>query len=120
MAGRSLLVVDDHPVNRSLIRVLLRGTDWTCDEAVSGQDGLEKLCANDYDCVLLDISMPDMSGEEVCGMIRASEAMRELKVIAYTAHTMREEQQRIIAAGFDGLLIKPINRAALLAILDTE
>ena len=67
--------------------------------------------------MLLDISMPDMSGEEVCKQIRASDTLKDLHVIAYTAHTMKEEQDQILAAGFDALLIKPINKAVLLEML---
>jgi two-component system, chemotaxis family, chemotaxis protein CheY len=117
VAAGKLLVVDDHPVNRKLATVLLRGTGWDCDEADSGEEALAKLSHGHYDCVLLDISMPGMSGDEVCRHIRADGGLKDLRVIAYTAHTMREEQQNILAAGFDALLIKPINKAALLESL---
>jgi CheY-like chemotaxis protein len=117
MAEKNVLIVDDHPINRTLAAVLLRGTEWACDQATCGQDALEKLNSKKYDCVLLDISMPDMSGEEVCKHIRGSETLKGLHVIAYTAHTMKEEQTQILAAGFDALLIKPINKAALLEML---
>ena len=88
-------------------------------QAGSGKEALEKLNAKKYDCVLLDISMPDMSGEEVCKQIRASETLKHLHVVAYTAHTMKEEQEQILAAGFDALLIKPINKAILLETLNS-
>ena len=117
MTGKYVLIVDDHPMNRTLAAVLLRGTGWVCDQAGSGREALEKLKTHPFDCVLLDISMPDMSGDEVCKQIRASETLRHLRVIAYTAHTMKEEQDQILAAGFDALLIKPINRAVLLEML---
>ena len=117
MAEKHVLIVDDHPINRTLAAVLLRGTEWVCDQAGNGREALEKLNANKYDCVLLDISMPDMSGEEVCKEIRASDTLKHLHVIAYTAHTMKEEQDQILAAGFDALLIKPINKAILLEML---
>ena len=76
------------------------------------------LAAKTYDCVLLDISMPEMSGEEVCKRIRADARLAGLRVIAYTAHTMKDEQQQILAAGFDALLIKPINKAVLLETIN--
>ena len=117
MAEKQVLIVDDHPINRTLAAVLLRGTEWVCDQASNGREALENLNAKKYDCVLLDISMPDMSGEEVCKQIRASETLKHLHVIAYTAHTMKEEQEQILAAGFDALLIKPINKAILLEML---
>jgi len=115
---KQVLVVDDHPINRTLATVLLRGSEWVCDQATCGSEALAKLAEKKYDCVLLDISMPDMSGEEVCRQIRATEALKGLRVIAYTAHTMREEQEHILAAGFDALLIKPISKAILLETLN--
>ena len=117
--SRRLLVVDDHPVNRTLVTVLLRDSEWECEPASSGAEALEKLSVGDFECVLLDISMPEMSGEEVCKRIREDEKLKVLRVIAYTAHTMKEEQQNILAAGFDGLLIKPINRQTLLDTLNS-
>jgi CheY-like chemotaxis protein len=100
------------------VTVLLRNSDWTCEQAAGGREALEKLATGRYDCVLLDISMPDMSGEEVCKQIRANAALKDLHVVAYTAHTMKEDQQKILAAGFDALLIKPINRDNLLETLN--
>jgi CheY-like chemotaxis protein len=117
MAEKQILIVDDHPINRTLAAVLLRGTEWVCDQASGGREALEKLNSRHYDCVLLDISMPDMSGEEVCKMIRASAALKNLHVIAYTAHAMKEEHDEILAAGFDALLIKPLNNTILLETL---
>jgi two-component system chemotaxis response regulator CheY len=112
------LIVDDHPINRTLATVLLRGSQWTCEQASSGREALDKLTAGRFDCVLLDISMPDMSGEEVCKEIRSTAALKGLRVIAYTAHTMKDEQEHILAAGFDALLIKPINKSILLETID--
>ncbi len=117
-AARNVLIVDDHPINRTLATVLLRGTDWVCDQAASGSQALAMLAAKTYDCVLLDISMPEMSGEEVCRLIRADARLKGLRVIAYTAHTMKDEQAQILAAGFDALLIKPINKAVLLETIN--
>ena len=118
MIDKQVVIVDDHPINRTLASVLLRGTGWACDHAACGREALDKLAQGEYDCVLLDISMPDMSGEEVCKQIRADENLKKLRVVAYTAHTMREEQEHILAAGFDALLIKPINRTALLETIN--
>jgi CheY-like chemotaxis protein len=112
-----LLVVDDHPVNRTLVTVLLRNSDWLCEQASGGAEALDKLRAGHFDCVLLDISMPDISGEEVCRQIRADHRHKGLRVIAYTAHTMQDDHQKILAAGFDSLLIKPISRDNLLNAL---
>lgn len=118
MSSRRVLIVDDHPVNRQLPAMLLRGTDWACDSAASGEEALAKLNAAPYDVVLLDISMPDLSGDEVCRRIRADARFSKLRVIAYTAHAMEEARNSILAAGFDSLLTKPISKQTLFDALD--
>jgi CheY-like chemotaxis protein len=117
MSGRRVLIVDDHPVNRQLPGMLLRGTDWQCDTAASGEEALAKLNSAPFDVVLLDISMPDLSGDEVCRRIRADVRFKTLRVIAYTAHAMEEARNSILAAGFDGLLTKPISKQTLFEAL---
>lgn len=117
MTSRRVLIVDDHPVNRQLPGMLLRGTDWQCDTASSGEEALAKLNTTNYDVVLLDISMPDLSGDEVCRRIRADVRFKTLRVIAYTAHAMEEARASILAAGFDGLLTKPISKLTLFEAL---
>ena len=66
-----------------------------------------------YALVLLDMRMPGMSGEEVCRRIREDQRHAALPVIAYTAHSTPEEEERILAAGFSGLLVKPTSFADL-------
>lgn len=112
-----VLIVDDNQINRVLPAAILKKEGHVVAEAASGEQALSWLAENRPDCVLLDISMPGMSGEEVCRRIRGELAasLAGLRVIAYTAHAMPEERERIMNAGFDDLLIKPISRAALLA-----
>jgi CheY-like chemotaxis protein len=119
MPGKRVLIVDDHPVNRKLPAMLLRGQDWICDEASNGLEALDMLAHNRYDAVLLDISMPELSGDEVCRRIRANDHTRDLLVIAYTAHALDDARAAILAAGFDALLTKPINKQGLLDALAT-
>jgi len=118
MTGRHVLIVDDHPINRRLPEVILRDAGWLTDEAENGEQALAKLARGGFDVVLLDISMPGMSGEEVCRRIRADETLKHLRVIAYTAHAMEESRPMLMQAGFDWLLVKPISRQSLLEALD--
>jgi two-component system, chemotaxis family, chemotaxis protein CheY len=118
MTGRRVLIVDDHPINRRLPEVILRDAGWLTDEAENGEQALAKLAAGSFEVVLLDISMPGMSGEEVCRRIRADERLKHLRVIAYTAHAIEESRPSLMQAGFDWLLIKPISRQSLLEALD--
>lgn len=109
-----ILIVDDNEVNRILPRALLERAGVSVAEASDGAIALERLAAEPFDAVLLDISMPGLSGLDVCRRIRADPQRRTLRVIAYTAHAFQSAADEIMAAGFDGLLIKPIQREALL------
>ncbi|WP_157271798.1 response regulator [Azohydromonas aeria] len=101
------LLVDDNALNSRLAATLLRRLGWLPQMADDGLHALALLAAERFDLVLLDLRMPLLGGEEVCRRIREDLRLRELPVIAYTAHGMPEEQARIVAAGFNGLLLKP-------------
>jgi putative two-component system response regulator len=121
--NKRLLIVDDHPVNRRLPGMLLRDFPWQCSEAESGEAALIALrqtLNEPYDCVLLDISMPEISGIDVCAIIKASADLKHLRIIAYTAHAFSDTVKKIMAAGFDAILVKPITRKSLLAALEPE
>lgn len=113
MNERFALVVDDHPTNRLLGRTLLGKMGWQTGEAESGAQALDIISKMQVSLILLDISMPGMSGEETCQRIRALPGGGDIRIIAYTAHAFPEERDRFIAAGFDEILVKPINRKRL-------
>lgn len=112
-----ILIVDDHPVNRRLASLVLRNSGITASEAQSGEEALGMLEAESFDCVLLDVNMPGLSGNEVCQQIRASEKLKHLRVVAYTAHAFEEERQRMLGAGYDEVVTKPVTRERLLAAI---
>ncbi len=113
---KRVLIVDDNEINRRLAVALLKKRGWETEETESGGAALARLAAASFDCVLLDISMPGMDGEEVCRRIRANPALAGLRVIAYTAHAMASEKTRILQAGFDDILVKPITSSSLAAV----
>ena len=113
MADRNALVVDDHPTNRLLATTLLKKLGWSPLEADNGETALILAGQNNFSLVLLDISMPGISGEETCTRLRAMQGDRPLHIIAYTAHAFPEERERFLTYGFDNILVKPINRQRL-------
>ncbi len=113
-ANPSALVVDDNLVNQEVAALLLRREGWLVITLASGSEALDWLAKNGVDAVLLDLSMPGLSGEEVCRRLRAMPQTRELHLIAYTAHALEHERARILACGFDDILVKPISRERLL------
>ena len=106
---RLALVVDDNQLNSGLAGHMLKRLGWRSVPAANGREALSLLAEHDFDLVLLDLRMPDMSGEEVCRRIREDLGNTSLPIVAYTAHGMPEERNRMLQAGFSGLLIKPIS-----------
>jgi CheY-like chemotaxis protein len=116
-ASRHLLVVDDHPINRAVATAFATRLGWQVAEAAGGERAMALLTERPFDLLLLDISMPSLDGENVLARLRAIPALRHLKVVAYTAHALVEEKRRLLEAGFDDLLIKPITLQALAEVL---
>ena len=109
--NRRALVVDDNATNRMLAKALLTRLGWIVDEADCGETALKHFCTQNYPLILLDISMPGLSGEDTCTEIRKTG--KPTHIIAYTAHAFPEERARFLSLGFDDILVKPINRLEL-------
>jgi len=110
---RRMLICDDNPVNRKVASILGARLGFEVKEADGGAEALEVLATQQFDVILLDISMPGMSGDEVLARYLASDPMPRPRILAYTAHAFPEEKARLLAAGFDDLLIKPVSLALL-------
>lgn len=113
----TILVVDDDEINRKVAGLFLQRMGWKTDQAASAFEALEQLQQHDYHCVLLDISMPGMSGIELCRKLRAEPRWQDLRLIAYTAHAMSDEQEAMLQAGFNAIVTKPLTRDSLVAAL---
>jgi two-component system, cell cycle response regulator DivK len=110
----TIAVVEDRSDNRLLLQAILSDT-YHITEYESGNDVIAGLSSTLPDIVLLDISLPGIDGVGVLERIRADPRLRDLPVIALTAHTMAGDRERYLAAGFDGYVRKPIvNEADLL------
>ena len=118
--SKSILVVDDNGINRLLPGLILRPFGWEVYEADGGQAALEILKTIHIACVLLDISMPHVSGLEVLADLRHDKKFKALKVVAYTAYAQLEDVDRLHSLGFDAVLLKPLTSVKLLDILKTS
>lgn len=111
------LIVDDQPTNRLLASALLKRLGWNVLEAADGLTALALARQNTFRLILLDISMPGLSGEETCTQLKASDLSPPPTIIAYTAHAFQEDLDRLRSIGFDDVLVKPINRRQLEAMV---
>ncbi len=102
-----LLIVEDQPENRLLLRRLLDPLGFDLREAVNGQEAVALFEQWHPDLIWMDIRMPVMDGLEAVRRIRATQAGAATKIIALTAHALDEESKPILAAGCDDLVRKP-------------
>lgn len=110
-AGR-ILVVDDDPQIRRVMRVTLTGHEYEVDDARSGEEALEKVRTDRFDLVLLDMNMPGMSGLETCSLIRERS---EIAIIMLTVRDDEEDKVSALDAGADDYITKPFKAPELLA-----
>lgn len=116
LAGARILLVDDNDINRMVARYMVEPTGAEVTEAASGTAALHLFADQPFDLVLLDASMPVMSGEETLTRLRAmNEAGAQVPVIALTAHAGQGERQRFLAMGMDDYIPKPIIEDELIA-----
>jgi PAS domain S-box-containing protein len=118
--GKSVLVADDNPAGRELVRETLAGHVSSIIEASDGREALDKIRQMPLDLVLLDIQMPQMDGYAVLREIRRDPALQGLRVVALTAFAMQGDREQALEAGFDDYLTKPVTLAKLKAQLEPE
>ncbi len=111
-----VLHVDDDPMNLRVVQEILTAFGHVATTASCGREALEHLGAERFDVVLMDIHMPDMTGIEVVGRLRASLGEeRNTPVIALTADVLSRAPQEYAALGFDDFVAKPILVSGLMA-----
>lgn len=110
---KTVLIAEDNPVNRELLRELLEMRGYAVVETCNGQEAMEQLHKAQPDILLLDLNMPVLDGFGTIEKIRKHPGFRTLPVLAVTAYAMRGDREKILAAGFDGYLSKPIDPTVL-------
>jgi two-component system cell cycle response regulator DivK len=110
---KKILIAEDNPASREFLVELLDAQGYQVIVAEDGESALRKVKAEPPDLVLLDIQMPGMDGYEVVRRLRADPSTSALRIVACTAYAMSGDEEKAIAAGFDGYITKPIRAAAL-------
>jgi two-component system cell cycle response regulator DivK len=114
-AGPTVLLVEDNERNMKLLRDVLRATGYRPVEASTGRQAVALAVEQRPVLVLMDMRLPDFDGVEALGRLRADERTAAVAVVAITAQAMQGDRERLIAAGFDGYLPKPLDVDELLA-----
>jgi len=109
MKEKTILVVEDNALNRELVTDLLTLAGLRVLMAVDAEMGLDLAAREAVDLVLMDVSLPRMDGLAATQLLKNNPATANVPVIALTAHAMKGDRERILAAGCDGYLTKPID-----------
>jgi len=117
----TVLYIEDHPDNMTLVRRILQAESYTLIEAKTGFQGIFVAENQDVDLILLDVNLPDIDGYEVARRLRASTktSLAHTPIMAVTANAMKGDAQKAFDAGCNFYISKPINIQALLEKVET-
>jgi len=107
MAAR-FLVIEDNAANLELMGYLLRAHGYEVEEATCGELGLELAVQQPFDLIICDVQLPGIDGYQLVGTLKSDARLRRVPVVAVSALAMVGDRERLLAAGFDGYLSKPI------------
>jgi two-component system cell cycle response regulator DivK len=103
------MVVEDNQDSRELVIKVLKNRGYLIIEAIDGEDALQKLTMERPDLILMDISIPKIDGYEVTKRLKDQELLKDIPIIAMTAHAMKGDREKALQAGCDGYIPKPIS-----------
>jgi len=106
---KKALIIEDTEDNMELISFILEENGYQTLKAVTGEQGVEMTLLGRPDFVVLDIQLPDIDGYEVLKRIRSSEANGDIPIIAMTSYAMTGDKERLLEAGCNGYIEKPID-----------
>ncbi len=112
--AKLILIVEDEPRNLKLVRDLLQVSGYTTIEATDGKQSVDLAKARKPDLILMDIQMPVMDGLEAIRILKADATTRNIPILALTSYAMKGDKERILEAGCNGYLAKPIDIQELL------
>ena len=117
---RRILIVDDNDINREVFRAILEPYHFTMEEARNGLEAVSMAEKQRYDMIFMDSHMPVMNGGEACREIRKQEQnkKRHTPVIAITADAIAGTREKLLAAGMDEYISKPIDSKKLAAVIE--
>ncbi len=111
--SKKILIVEDNPQNMKVELMTLRPYGYTLLQATNGEEALQIAMRDKPDLIIMDIQLPKMSGLEVIERLRKMPGFNHLPIIAVTAYAMKGDKEKVIEAGCDAYLSKPINTREL-------
>jgi len=118
MPNINLLLIDDEPIYANLVETILDKNRYLLHKAFNGKDGLNKISENTYDIILLDWNLPDMTGIEICNILKNYAVTKNIPIIMLTSMANTQNKVDGLSAGADDYLTKPFDGKELLARID--
>jgi CheY-like chemotaxis protein len=115
--SRKILVIEDNDRNRKLVKILLEANNYDVIEARTGEEALACLQDSKPDLILLDIQLPNMDGLALTRMLKSDQKTRDIPIVAVTAYAMKGDKERVLEAGCDAYISKPIDTRELPVIV---
>ena len=113
MSGEPILIVDDNSTNMKLVRILLASEGYDVRTAADAEEALNVLKEFYPRLILMDVQLPGIDGLELTHRLKSDPATRDITILGLTAYAMKGDKERIIAAGCDGYVPKPIDTRTL-------
>jgi two-component system cell cycle response regulator DivK len=113
--SKRILVVEDQPDNRRILRDLLGNAGYELIEAETGEEALTAIAAQRPDLILMDIQLPVMDGYEATRRIRLNPELKSIPIIAVTSYALAGDEAKALAVGCTAYITKPFSPRALLA-----
>ncbi len=115
-----ILVIEDQELNRKVVRIVLQSKGYTVVEATDAVEALANLAAVTPNLILMDIALPGQSGEDLARQIKSELKWADIPIIALTAAAMSGDKERILEAGCDDYLSKPIDIQVLVGCVEAH
>src|SRR5437868_6536209 len=106
---KRILIAEDRPSSRELIRAVLESAGYAVLEAGDGEEALDKALNSPVDLIILDLQMPKVDGFGVVGSLRKEPRFVNIPILALTASAMQGDRERALAAGFSAYIAKPVD-----------
>lgn len=113
-----ILIIEDNEMNRDILSRHLKRAGFEIISAWNGEEGVRMAGVNSPDLILMDINLPVMDGWEATRLLKGAEDTKRIPIIAVTAHAMAGDRDKIIRAGCDDYIAKPVDIDALLHKID--
>ncbi len=117
MPREKILIVEDDPISQKMVRDALQAGGYETQEAGSGEAALQKVAEDNPDLILMDIRLPGIDGLETTRRLKADPHTAAIPVVAVTAHAMPEDEARILEAGCEAYMPKPLRFSSLMSLV---